>query len=85
MPSRPSKKPSRPGLLLLAIGAFALGTYHRVFEAELIQRSGDPNTADPVVGSLLVVLVFEAARRILGWALPVICGLLWSVSPSPAC
>ncbi len=60
---------------LLAAGAFVLGTYHWVFEAELIQRSGDPSTADLVVGTLLVVLVFEAARRILGWALPVVCGV----------
>jgi TRAP transporter 4TM/12TM fusion protein len=60
---------------LLAIGAFALGTYHWVYEAELIQRSGDPNSADLVVGTLLVVLVFEAARRMLGWALPIVCGL----------
>jgi TRAP transporter 4TM/12TM fusion protein len=60
---------------LLAAGAFILGTYHWVFEADLIQRSGDPSTADLVVGTLLVVLVFEAARRILGLALPIVCGI----------
>jgi TRAP transporter 4TM/12TM fusion protein len=60
---------------LLAIGAFALGTYHWVFEAELIQRSGDPSNADLVVGTLLVALVFEAARRILGLALPIVCSI----------
>jgi len=60
---------------LLAIGAFVLGTYHWVFEAELIQRSGEPSTADLFVGTALVILVFEAARRILGLALPVVCGL----------
>jgi TRAP transporter 4TM/12TM fusion protein len=60
---------------LLAIGAFVLGTYHWVFEAELIQRSGEPSTADLFVGTALVILVFEAARRILGLALPIVCGL----------
>ncbi len=60
---------------LLAAIAFALGTYHWVFEAELIQRSGDPSVADLLAGCALVVLVFEAARRILGLALPIVCGL----------
>jgi TRAP transporter 4TM/12TM fusion protein len=59
---------------VLAILAFALGTYHWIFEAELIQRSGDPSSADLVVGTALVVLVFEAARRLLGLALPIVCG-----------
>ncbi len=59
---------------ILAVLAFALGTYHWIFEAELIQRSGDPSTADLVVGTALVVLVFEAARRLLGLALPIVCG-----------
>ena len=58
---------------LLAALAFALALYHWVFEADLIQRSGDPNVADLVVGTLVVVLVFEAARRVLGLALPIIC------------
>src|SRR5216117_3093872 len=36
---------------LAALG-FALAFYHWVFEAELIQRSGDPNTADLIVGAM---------------------------------
>ena len=40
---------------MLAAIAFALGLYHWVFEADLIQRAGQPNTADIVVGSLAVV------------------------------
>ncbi|HCE08046.1 MAG TPA: C4-dicarboxylate ABC transporter [Oxalobacteraceae bacterium] len=59
---------------LLSFGGFALGTYQWIFEADLIQRAGDPTTADLVVGTLMVVLVFEAARRILGLALPIVCG-----------
>lgn len=59
----------------LAVLGFALSTYHWVFEVDLIERSGDPNTLDLVVGTALVVLLFEAARRILGLALPIVCGL----------
>ncbi len=68
-------KPSRIARYdwVLAFGSFALATYHWIFEAELIQRSGDPTTADLAVATIFVVLVFEAARRILGLALPLIC------------
>ena len=59
---------------LLAAIAFALAFYHWIFEADLIQRSGEPTTTDLVVGSVAVVLLFEAARRVLGPALPIICG-----------
>ncbi|WP_288127682.1 TRAP transporter permease [Thiomonas sp.] len=55
--------------------AFALGLYHWVFEAELIQRSGDPTTLDLVVGTATIVLLFEAARRSLGLALPLVCAI----------
>jgi TRAP transporter 4TM/12TM fusion protein len=59
--------------LLLALGSFALGLYHWVFEGDLVQRAGDPNTMDMVVGITVVVLLFEASRRVLGWALPIVC------------
>ncbi len=58
---------------VLALGAFALGFYHWIFEADLIQRSGEPTTADLVVGVIVVVMVFEAVRRLMGLALPIIC------------
>ena len=61
--------------LFLAALSFALALYHLVFEADLVQRSGDPSTADLVVGTIFIVLVFEAARRVLGIALPLICGI----------
>jgi TRAP transporter 4TM/12TM fusion protein len=60
---------------VLALSGFGLAFYHWIFEADLIQRSGDPTLADLVVGTVVVVLVFEAARRILGLALPIVCGL----------
>jgi TRAP transporter 4TM/12TM fusion protein len=58
-----------------AIGAlaFATGVYQWVFEADLIQRAGELTPADMVLGIVTIVLVFEAARRLLGFALPLIC------------
>jgi len=60
---------------LLAAAAFALACYQWIFEVDLIQRAGDPSTLDLWVGTAMVALVFEAARRILGLALPSICAL----------
>jgi TRAP transporter 4TM/12TM fusion protein len=60
---------------LLAGGVFLLSTYQWIFEGELIQRAGDPTTTDLLVGTAMIILVFEAARRILGLALPIVCGL----------
>ncbi len=57
----------------LATLGFGLAFYHWVFEGALIQRSGDPTTADLMVGSIVVLLLFEAARRVLGLALPIVC------------
>ncbi|CDW94640.1 MULTISPECIES: TRAP transporter permease [unclassified Thiomonas] len=58
---------------LLGAAAFGLGLYHWFFEADLIQRSGDPTLSDLWVGAAVVVLLFEAARRSLGLALPLVC------------
>jgi TRAP transporter 4TM/12TM fusion protein len=69
--------------------AFVLGFYHWVFYQELIQRAGDPDTLDIVIGVAVVVLVFEAGRRMMGPALPIICALFLSYAlfgqflPSP--
>jgi len=60
---------------LLALGGFALSFYQMIFEGDLIQRAGDPTMLDIVVGTVVIVMVFEAARRILGVALPIVCGL----------
>ena len=60
---------------ILALGAFAFGFYHWVFEAALVQRAGQPVTMDLVAGTLVVLLVFEAARRVIGVALPIVSGL----------
>ncbi len=73
---------ARPEKLGRQIVAWALGllgvataAYQWVFYNDLILRAGSPEPQDIVVGVLLLVLVFEAARRVLGFALPLICGL----------
>jgi len=58
---------------LVGLTGFALAFYHVVFETELIVRAGDPTRTDIVVGSVTLLLVFEAARRMMGLALPMIC------------
>ncbi len=60
---------------LLGLVGFATGLYQWVYEADLTLRAGELIPADWVVGIVLLVLTFEAARRVMGWALPLICGL----------
>lgn len=57
----------------LGVLALAIGFYQWVFEGDLIQRAGDPNQVDLVVGVLALILLVEGARRIMGWALPILC------------
>ncbi len=59
----------------LGLIGFSSGLYQWVFEADLTQRSGELTQADWVIGTVTIALVFEAARRVMGWGLPVICGL----------
>jgi TRAP transporter 4TM/12TM fusion protein len=58
----------------MGLTGFAFGVYQWVFEADLTQRAGELTTADWFVGVITVALVFDAARRAMGWGLPVICG-----------
>src|SRR3569833_1590080 len=73
----------------LGIAGFVLGLYHCVFYEDLITRAGDPSTLDITVSVLVVVLVFEAGRRMMGPILPIICaifvcyGLFGQYLPSP--
>ncbi|MBV6272682.1 TRAP transporter permease [Alcaligenaceae bacterium CGII-47] len=60
---------------LLGIVGFLISFYHWIFEADLTARAGQMTDADMVVGIITIVLVFEATRRMMGWALPTICGL----------
>ncbi len=62
------------GCILGGLG-FATGLYQWFFEGDLIQRSGELNTSDWFIGSITTVLIFEAARRVMGLALPMICSV----------
>ncbi|MGD8221515.1 TRAP transporter permease [Pseudomonas thivervalensis] len=74
-PAYGKQRPWQPLAWVLGLGGMATAVYQWVFEADLIQRSGDLTTADMVIGVILIVLVFEAARRVMGIALPIICGV----------
>lgn len=60
---------------LAGLLGFAVGFYQYVFYADLILRDGDPSTLDLVVGTLLAILIFEGTRRLMGKALPIMCGI----------
>ena len=69
--------PGRMGQIInwcLAIVGFVFGLYHWIYEPELTARAGTMTDMDMVVGIVTIFLVFEAARRMMGWALPLICG-----------
>ncbi|WP_434568987.1 TRAP transporter permease [Pseudomonas sp. Z3-8] len=74
-PAHGNQRPWQPMAWALGLAGMATALYQWVFEADLIQRSGDLTSADMVIGIVLIVLVFEAARRVMGIALPIICGL----------
>jgi TRAP transporter 4TM/12TM fusion protein len=61
------------GWLIGCVG-FLCGLYQWIFYADLIARDGDPTNLDLVVGTLLAVLIFEGTRRLMGLALPLMCG-----------
>jgi TRAP transporter 4TM/12TM fusion protein len=71
---RPGERARFASLWGLGLLAFVLSFYHWVFYADLILRAGDPTTADIVVGVLVIGLVFEGSRRLMGPSLPLICG-----------
>ncbi|PKO62883.1 MAG: C4-dicarboxylate ABC transporter [Betaproteobacteria bacterium HGW-Betaproteobacteria-18] len=60
---------------MLGLTGFVFSLYHWVFEADLTQRAGELIPMDWVIGVVTVALVFEAARRVMGWGLPIICGV----------
>ncbi|MGP0170425.1 TRAP transporter permease [Pseudomonas sp. NCHU5208] len=68
-------RPWQPLAWLLGLAGMATAFYQWYFEADLIQRSGDMTSTDMIIGLTLIVLVFEAARRVMGIALPIICAL----------
>jgi len=74
-PANGKGKPWQPLAWVLALAGMGTAFYQWYFEADLIQRSGDLTTLDFIVGVTLIVLIFEAARRVMGIALPIICAM----------
>ena len=74
-PAHGHARPRQPLAWLLGLGGMATAFYQWYFEADLIQRSGELTGADMAIGILLAALVFEAARRVMGIALPLICAI----------
>ena len=59
---------------LIGSAGFLCGLYQWIFYADLVARDGDPTRLDLAVGTLLAVLIFEGTRRLMGLALPLMCG-----------
>ena len=59
----------------LGLTGFVFSLYHWRFEADLTQRAGELIPVDWVVGVVTLALVFEGARRVMGWGLPVVCAV----------
>ena len=76
-PGTGKRRPWQPLAWLLGLAGISTAAYQWSFEAELIQRSGELTDGDMFIGVLLALLVFEAARRVMGPALPLICGLFF--------
>lgn len=74
---------------LLGLTGFVFSFYHWVYESDLTARAGEMTQTDMVVGIVLIALVFEATRRMMGIALPIICllfllyGLFGEYLPGP--
>ena len=66
---------SRVGFWTLGVLGFLTGVYNWVFYADLLRRSSFLTPLDLIVGALTIALVFEAARRLMGWPLAIISGI----------
>lgn len=59
----------------LGLLGFSTGLYQWMEYVPLIRRTGFLNQTDLIMGTVLIVLVFEGARRLMGWPLAVIAGI----------
>ncbi len=76
-PARDGSVAHRPSALdfVLAAASFGCAMYLCVMYENIALRMGDMEQYEIILGGALVVLVFEAARRVLGNILPVFCAL----------
>ncbi len=69
---------SRAGKLgwwLTGLAGMGTGIYNWVFYEDIIQRTGYLTTADLVAGTVLIAVVFIAARKLMGWPLAIIAAM----------
>ncbi|MCT4607283.1 MAG: TRAP transporter permease [Marinisporobacter sp.] len=73
-PSRKSwsREKMHPVDILLAVVAAAVCMYVVVCYKDLVLRAGTVTTLDRIVGLIAIVLVLEAARRVIGWPMVII-------------
>lgn len=57
---------------LFCLGALAAGTYLYLYAEDIAFRLGIPNQEDLISGAVVIILLLEATRRVLGWPLPII-------------
>lgn len=57
---------------ILAVIAVAMPLYVVILYKELVMRAGMPSAMDMIVGALGVLLVLEAARRVVGWPIIIV-------------
>jgi TRAP transporter 4TM/12TM fusion protein len=62
-------------ILLSLLGAIAC-LYVAIFNREMQARAGNPLMVEIALGTLLILLLFEAGRRSIGLALPIITGVM---------
>ncbi len=71
-----NKKASRNSIpwydIVLAIASLAVAVYVWVDYINFINRMGSPNTMDVIMGTILILVVLEASRRISGWPLVIL-------------
>jgi TRAP transporter 4TM/12TM fusion protein len=66
---------ARTAMWGLGILGFMTGVYNWVLYLPLIQRAGFLTPVDLAVGAILIALVFEAARRLMGLPLTIVAGV----------
>ena len=78
--SSPISRPSVLDFLLIAGSIFTIG-YWIVEYPNLANRAGNYNPLDIFVGAVAIIISFEASRRTVGWALPIIAiiGILYAL------
>ena len=67
-----SKTSVHPLDVLLSIIGAALPMYVVVFYSDLVLRSGQITSEDMIVGTLGILMVIEAARRVVGWPIVIV-------------